>query len=184
MGRGRLSLKGRNKVPWLEIERCETERTYLDHQLRTLRKLNHGELCQGELQLVPSEGFYDRLRLRFQARPLYRVWDLLYPRDQRRISPEALQVAGPLGAACLWLDNGRWLSKTTGCIKGLSSLEDTLTVAEWLSDMNVPCRYDVLNGDHAQVLLGVTGMQQFVKLTRPLTHVSMRHKLKPPKKDP
>lgn len=180
MGRGKLSLKGIHKTPWLEIRRCETERTYLDHQLRTLRKLSQGEPCRGEIQLAKSEGFYDQLVLRFHSRLLYRAWDLLYPRDQRLIGQQALLVAGAIGAASLWIDNGRWDGRT-GVITGIGGAEDSLAVAQWLVEMNVPCRFELGPGGRAAIFLGVTGMSQFVKLTRPVTHVSMRHRLKPPK---
>ena len=35
LGKGRLALKGRKRRPWLEISRCETEKQYLNFQLKT-----------------------------------------------------------------------------------------------------------------------------------------------------
>lgn len=176
-------MKGLHKTPWLEIRRCETERTYLDHQQRILRKLCHGELCKGEIQLAETEGFYDQLVLRFHGRLLYRAWDLLYPRDERRITADALIAAGELGIASLWIDNGHWRERM-GVITRIGSVDDTLTVAEWLADQKIPCRLGFSNTGKPQINLGVTGMSQLVKIARPHTHVSMRHRLKPPKEKP
>ena len=39
LGRGKISLKGAAMRPWLTLQRPETERTYLSHQLRQLRRL-------------------------------------------------------------------------------------------------------------------------------------------------
>ena len=61
LGKGVISLKGRRQRPWFEISRSELERTYLNHQLRTLRKLHDGPV-DSLWDRQATNGFYDKDR--------------------------------------------------------------------------------------------------------------------------
>lgn len=178
LGKGRLCRRGHNKTVWLEIIRCETEKTYLDHQLRTLRKLSQGQQVRADLDRVDSTGFYDRLRLRFHAPELERAWELLYPDGERRLGLEPLRIAGPLGLASLWIDRGRW-EANCGILQGGYTRDDIDALLQWFAELNVPARAQARG-----VRFGVKGMEQLVKIARPHTHEAMRHRLRRPRVRP
>ena len=78
LGKGVVALKGARKRPWLEIVRPETQRTYLDHQLRSLRKLHDGPI-DAVWDVIPTNGFYDKERLRLHGEGMWRVHELRCP---------------------------------------------------------------------------------------------------------
>ena len=106
LGKGSISLKGKHQRPWLEIVRSEVDRTYLTHQLRTLKHTHDGAVDY-LADRVPTDGFYDLERIRFHGDLLWRVYELLYPKDEKYISSDVLKVAGIHGLTALWIDQGK-----------------------------------------------------------------------------
>lgn len=84
---------------------CETKRNYLRFVLRRLRQSHDGPL-EYVCDTLPTEGFYDIHRFRLHAPELYRVYELLYPRDQLQLSAEAMAVGGLQLLAMLWSAGG------------------------------------------------------------------------------
>lgn len=179
-GKGTLALKGAGTTrrPWLEIRRCESERTYLDHQLRRLRKLHQGQL-RAVLDPCPSSGFYGMLRLRAGSEQFHRAYELLYPGDLRRWSPRLIQLAGTAGVAQLWLDHGKWESLSTGKIKPPWSTGEILEWCAALCDRKIRCApvIETRTGKIRAIRLGVSGMEELIQQIRPMVHRSMRDRL-------
>jgi len=100
---GQLRRKGVRRRPWLELRRLETESTYLDHQVRALRRASRQPL-RVDVDLLPGKGYYDISRVRIHSPSLERVLEIL----EDGITEDALLVAGTRGLACLWLDHGFW----------------------------------------------------------------------------
>jgi hypothetical protein len=105
LGGGSLSLRGRLSRPWLELIRPEMEMTYLRHQLRLLREA-HGQSLQVVYDTLPGQEPYGRVRARLQSESLWRAYEILYPWDQRCITPAILDMTGLAGFVSLWLDRG------------------------------------------------------------------------------
>lgn len=133
LGKGTISLRGQKKRPWLEIKRKETDLTYLNHQLRMLHKAHDGKL-EAVCDIVQSNGFYDDRRIRVHSPDLYRVYELLYFRDERRLTPEVLRVAGTQGLAALWCDTGT-TSKTKAVLRSWASSEETPYLRDWVLEL-------------------------------------------------
>ena len=53
---------------------------------------------------LSADSVYDDLVAEFTCPELWGAYDLLYPRDRRRITSEALAAAGLPGLAAAWLD--------------------------------------------------------------------------------
>ncbi|NDC87504.1 MAG: hypothetical protein EB075_01615 [Bacteroidetes bacterium] len=100
-----MKLLGQRKRPWLEIKRRETDLTHLLHQSRQLHRLHDGPLDL-VIDTVQTDGFYDDKRLRCHGEGLYRAYELMYPRDERVVTPEILAITGIQGIAALWCDHG------------------------------------------------------------------------------
>lgn len=130
LGRGTISLRGARKRPWLEIRRRETDLTYLNHQLRMLHKVHDGKL-EAVSDIVQTNGFYDDRRIRVHSPDLYRVYELLYFRDERRLTPEILSIAGAQGLAALWCDTGT-TSKTKAVLRSWANAEETRYLQDWV----------------------------------------------------
>ena len=179
MGRGALALKGSKRRPWLELRRCETERTYLDHQLRRLRKLHDGPI-EAQWDRIPSEGFYDKVRLRLHGEDLYRVYELLYPRDEKRINKQVLTIAGFDGLIALWADNGRWWGRI-GRIDGRYNTDEFTALQEWIEELGVQCYLSNMNseGDRPSLRFKDIGARQLQAVLRENIHPSLRSKIKP-----
>lgn len=103
---GKLSLRGAAKRPWLEVRRRETDARYLRFLLRRLRQSYDGTLDY-VYDTIASDGFYDTHRFRVHAPELYRVYELLYPRDELQLTPEAMTVGGFALLSLLWAEGGR-----------------------------------------------------------------------------
>lgn len=179
LGAGRILELGPNKRLWLEISRCETERTYLGHQLRLLRKTHDGPLL-ARVEPVAGSGRYDRERLRLLSPQLARAKELLFgPGGERRISAETWLVAGIPGLAALWLDQGRWLGRALELRLDWSEAELELLIRQIQavgskahlarSRQGRLCGVHVL-GRHVDALAAAV---------RPHVHRSMRHRLWP-----
>lgn len=133
LGRATLSLKGARKRPWLEIRRRETDLTYLNHQLRMLHKMHDGKL-EAVSDIVQTDGFYDDRRIRVHSPDLYRVYELLYFRDERRLTPEVLRIVGAQGLSALWCDTGT-ASRTRAVVRSWANLEETQHLRDWVLEL-------------------------------------------------
>lgn len=178
MGVGTIHLKGRKARPWLELCRCETQRTYLLHQVRRLQRA-HDSPLETVCDTVPTDGFYDIHRARMHGEGLYRVYELLYPRDERRISEQVLAIAGMEGAATLWLDHGCWRGKRPAFNLCCSQSESEIIV-NWLRRLGLHCLPSLTSGNGRLVVVNPGYINSFTKTLRPWVHASMRHTLRPP----
>jgi hypothetical protein len=175
LGKGVVALRGTKKRPWLEIVRPETQRTYLDHQLRSLRKLHDGPI-DAVWDVIPTNGFYDKERLRLHGEGMWRVHELRCPHDQALITREVLDICGIQGAAALWIDQGRFVGKY-GKISGRFKSEQLVTIADWLTDMGFQSSCHG-NGDrYFEVCIKQCAIKDFIDAIRPYVHVSMKNKL-------
>lgn len=178
LGSGRLRRLGVKQRFWLEIVRCETERSYLDHQLRALRKSHDGPL-EAHWDGISGSGRYDRERLRLTTPQLERAWELLFPGGDRLVSQQVLDITGPAGVAAIWLDQGRWLGRALELRLDWSAAELEL-LQQQIAELGcrshlAKTRQGALCGIH---VLGrhVPGLAQTL---RPFVHRSMRHRLWP-----
>jgi len=168
LGAGVIRRKGVKQRPWLEIQRLETESTYLEHQVRALRRATRQSI-RVEEDLLPGKGYYDVLRVRIQAPALERAAEILAD----GISDEALQVAGAKGIASLWIDNGYW-GPGGGAICTRSP-EEAAVVCNAVREKGSICSWVV---KPASVCIPAESMHSFASLLRPETHRSMRHALR------
>lgn len=181
LGRGRIALKGQAMRPWLTLQRLETERTYLDHQQRRLRKL-HEEPLEVCLDRLPGDGFYDIDRVRLHGEGLHQAYELLYPRDQWTLTPEVLRVCGARGLAALWCDAGQWMGSrpritSQGCqLRG----DDFLTLAEYFMELGIEVDFKERNGVCQGFSIRYGSIDTFAAMLRPYTHRCMRYKLQHP----
>ena len=171
---GELRRKGARQRPWLELQRLETEATYLDHQVRALRQ-SAGGTARVDLDFTCGEGFYDIARARISSPLLERAMELLCPAGEQRITPDALEVAGARGLACLWLDAGHW--------DGRAGIIDTRSPADaaLLRERLLVCGIEagVASAGGASVRVAPSDMPALAALLRPQVHRSMRHTLHP-----
>lgn len=133
LGKGTISLRGQKKRPWLEIKRRETDLTYLNHQLRMLHRVHDGKL-EAVSDIVQTDGFYDDRRIRVHSPDLYRVYELLTFRDERRLTPEVLRIIGFQGLAALWCDTGT-TTKTKAVLRSWADATETHHLAEWAKEL-------------------------------------------------
>lgn len=141
MGRATLSLRGAKKRPWLEIRRRETDLTYLNHQLKMLHRAHDGKL-EAVSDVVQTDWFYDDRRIRVHSPDLYRVYELLFFRDERRITPEILKIVGKQGLAAMWCDYGS-RSKSKMGLRTWGTPDETRMIRHWISEMG----YQPVGGD-------------------------------------
>lgn len=171
---GELRRKGTRQRPWLELRRLETESTYLEHQVRALRQ-SAGGTARVDLDFTAGEGFYDIARARISSPLLERAIELLCPAGEQQITPEALEVAGVRGLACLWLDAGHWDGRV-GVIDTRSPAEAAL-LREQLLARGIEAGTTSAGG--ASVRIAPADMPALAALLRPQVHRSMRHTLHP-----
>ena len=176
LGKGKINLKGKRQRPWLEISRSEIDRTYLTHQLRTLRHSHDGPVDY-HWDRIATDGFYDKERFRFQGELLWRAYELLYPRDLFSINREALNVAGLKGAAALWIDQGRITGKR-GSIRGRFSDNDYLQLESWFNDLSIPAKIHRNNMSVVQLSFKQDSLIALIDLIKPFIHISMKKTLK------
>lgn len=169
---------GSQRRPWLTIKRPESEKTYLEHQLRTLRSVHSGAM-RSVLDRRSGDGFYDVLRLRAGSEQFERAYALLYPRDVRCWTLEIAALSGELGLANLWLDHGRWLSSSTALIKPPWRTEELMAWIERLNGHGIRCAPKISSrtGEIEAIGLGVCGTEALIKRIRPHVHRSMRERL-------
>ena len=107
--------------------------TYLNHQLRLLHKAHDGKL-EAVSDIIQADGFYDDRRIRVHSPDLYRAYDLLFFRDERRLTPEILQITGMQGLAALWCDTGT-ASRRKVVLRSWASLEETQYLRDWVVNL-------------------------------------------------
>lgn len=115
--------------------RPEPERTYLLHQARALKGVHDGpfEVVRDRLA---TNGYYDNERLRIRSDSLMRAYELLYPRDERRLSESVLSIVGQQGLAALWCDRAV-VDRGTVTLKLGRSHEEVALIADWLQGMGL-----------------------------------------------
>lgn len=101
-----MSLRGPSKRPWLEIRRSELEATYLRHQMRMLNRSLGGGLSV-TWDHIEKNDFYCDLRAQIQTEALWPAYELMYPRDEKTVTKDILEIVGLKGIAALWCDVGR-----------------------------------------------------------------------------
>lgn len=129
---------------------------------------------------IDTDGFYDKIRARFHCDDLWRAYELMYPRDDKQITREILDITGRQGLIALWSDFGR-LNGHRSAVGGRRSHADTELLAAWATDLGFPATASVMrNGDkllrfdkHSTVLL--------VHELKPDLHYTMRRKLSKPR---
>lgn len=171
LGLGNLRRKGVRQRPWLELRRLETESSYLEHQVRALRRVAL-QPVRVERDLLSGKGYYDIARARIQSADLERAVELLEP----GINAEALQVAGAArGIACLWLDCGFW-RRGTGVIR-CGNAAEAEALHRSILDLELTC---ILSpGRRPAIEIDARSMPQLAHLVRPFVHRCMRHTLHP-----
>lgn len=166
LGKGSISLRGIRRRPWLEIVRTETESRYLQSQMRHLKKAHQGKV-DIVWDVVETDGFYDKQRLRLQGEGLYRAYELLYPRDRKVISSAVMDICGLTGMAALWADGGSIYGRK-GRIKAGLSKEQCHPIYEWCNDHGFTCS--------PTLIFTPESTKDLFKAIRPQTHLTMRHK--------
>lgn len=179
LGNGKILTLGPKGRLWLEIVRCESERTYLGHQLRTLRRQHDGPL-NVRIEPLAGAGRYDKERLRLHTPQLARAAQLLGAAGSGPvITEETLLVAGTPGLAALWLDRGRWIGRSLELRLDWKQPELEL-LAAWIEQHGTPAhlahsRQGVLCGVHVRS----RHVEALAAVVRPHVHRSMRHRLWP-----
>lgn len=98
-----------------------------------LHKAHDGKL-EAVADVVQGDGFYDDRRIRVHSPDLYRVYELLYFRDERRLTPEILSIAGERGLAALWCDTGT-CTKTKAILRSWANAEETHYLHQWVLEL-------------------------------------------------
>ncbi len=172
LGKGTLGLRGRRQRPWLEIIRSETEKLYQNQQLRGLKDSHPGQLDYF-WDTLPTDGFYDKNRLRVRSDELYRAYELMYPRDKKVITPQIISIVGMPGVSALWSDKGRVVGRLGKLVTGWTH-EENEYLAEWINNQGYDCR--------AVRKLGVQftrdSTKPMIDALRPFTHKCIRFKFK------
>lgn len=172
LGVGSIALKGQRLRPWLEIIRSETEKVYQNHQLKQLR-LSHPGKLEYFWDVVPTDGFYDKNRIRIQSEELYRAYELMYPRDKKVITPQIMDICGLYGLTALWSDRGRLVGRKAKLSTRLGE-SDNEAIADWCNRNGFPC-------SHLKHASGRYGLQfsrdvtaHLITSMRPYIHKTMR----------
>ena len=176
MGKGILSLKGRRRRPWLELSRLETERDYLNHQVKQLIKYHEGPVDIFKDRL-PTNSFYDKERVRFHGQELWRAYEILCPRDKPYISDAVLDITGERGVASLWIDQGRFIGKR-GSIRGKYSNQEYENITKWLNRFSIPA---VIHSNQTAILeisIRKDAMPTLLNIISPYVPKIMKNKLK------
>ena len=167
---GTLGLKGRKQRPWLEIIRPETEKPYLSHQLKLLREAHPGKL-DTHWDMLPTDGFYDKFRLRVRSDELYRAYELMYPRDKKIITPQIISITGIPGISALWSDRGRVVGRL-GKILTRWQDDENQFLAEYINQQGFECMATKGSG----VRFSRASTKELIDVLRPLTPRCMRCK--------
>ena len=170
LGVGTLGLRGQKQRPWLEIIRLETEKPYINYQLKLLRACHPGKLdCHWDT--IPLPGFYDKVRLRVRSDELYRAYELMYPRDRKVITPQIISIVGMQGVSALWSDRGRVVGRLGKIITRWSDDENAY-LADWINSQDIACQVTKGQG----VRFDRESTKQIIDAIRPFTPRCMRFK--------
>lgn len=167
---GQLRRKGTRMRPWLELRRLETESTYLEHQVRALRRALRQPL-RVDTDLLNGKGYYDISRARIHSPWLERALEIL----EDGITEDALLVAGTRGLACLWLDHGLWRGQAGEIAFAAEPEAEAFRAA--LHRLGIDAR--PVPRRPRLVRLSPEAMHDFAVVLRPHVHRSMRHVLRP-----
>lgn len=173
LGSGTIALRGSKKRPWLDLQRSETEQTYARHQIRTLHRLHPGEL-EVVWDQVERNGFYNDVRCRVQSDLLRPAYELMYPRDEKVVTPEIIRITGFGGIVALFSDRG--------CVKGKRIIlpikhGNAWDFAHYLKELGYrPKVARSETGTDNVHFEGLPGLQ-FAKDVRRLTHPSLHGKV-------
>lgn len=168
LARGSISLRGHKRRPWLEIVRSETEARYLQGQMRKLKKAYQGKM-DIVWDVVETDGFYDKQRLRIHCDGLYRAYELLYPRDRKVISADVMNICGLTGMTALWSDAGV-VEGRRGRIRAGYSLADATHISKWCNQNGFKCT--------PGLLFTPESTKSLFDAIRPDTHLTMRWRFK------
>lgn len=172
LGVGQIGLKGQRCRPWLEIVRSETEKVYQNHQLKQLRLSHPGQL-EYVWDVVPTDGFYDKHRLRVQSDELYRAYELLYPRDKKVVTTQILDICGLYGLTALWSDRARMVGRKAKISTRFSSAENEL-LADWCTANGFPCKLIGRGHTHSGIQFSRDVTADLITSIRPYIHKTMR----------
>lgn len=164
----------------MKLRRSELERTYLDHQVRSLRRLNTGEPFEVHWSRVATDAVYDDLQAEFTCEDLWGAYRLLYPRDQRQVTPEAIGAAGLPGLAAAFLDDGVRAPKSAK-LRFYGPMPQPVLVNRWLEGLAVPGRVRWFPGGSIALQWDKAQSETLIHFIRPLVHRSMAHRLAAPK---
>ena len=170
LGVGTLGLRGQKQRPWLEIIRPETEKPYLNYQVKLLREAHPGKL-DTHWDMLPTDGFYDKFRLRARSDELYRAYELMYPRDKKVITPQIISITGMQGVAALWSDRGRVVGRLGKILTRWGDDENEF-LAEYISQQGYECMVTKGSG----VRFSRTSTKEVINALRPFTPRCMRSK--------
>jgi hypothetical protein len=177
--KGQLDLRGKRSRPWLKLRRSELEQTYLDHQVRMLRRLHpQPGSFKVHWNRLSADSVYDDLVAEFTCPELWGAYDLLYPRDRRRITSEALVAAGLPGLAAAWLDEGE-RNPQSAKLRLFGPGPSDVEILGWIESLGTPGR--IAPGPRLQMSLAFDQWQAdtLVRQIRPLVHRSMAYRLRP-----
>ncbi|HAX04212.1 MAG TPA: hypothetical protein DCX77_00925 [Acidimicrobiaceae bacterium] len=169
---GQINLLGHRSRPWLQIVRPETEKVYLNHQLKQMRLAHAGPL-EYVWDVLPTDGFYDKKRLRVRSDELHRAYELMYPRDKKIITPQVMSICGIYGLTALWSDRGRVVGRL-GKIRTRLSTEDNHVIANWCNDNGFSCSLISREDKCFGIQFDRDSTQNLIASIRPHIHKTMR----------
>ncbi len=172
LGVGSISLLGSRRRPWLQIIRPETERVYLNHQLKQMR-LDHSGPLEYAWDVLPTDGFYDKKRLRVRSDDLYRAYELMYPRDKKIITPQVMSICGIEGLTALWSDRGRVVGRL-GKLRTRLTTEDNHVIADWCNDNGFTCDLITREDKCFGIQFDRESTKHLISSIRPYIHKTMR----------
>jgi len=139
----------------------------LDHQVRALRKRHDGPL-DVIWDRLPGHGFYDIERVRIQGEGLWRVYELLYPRDLFTVSQAACDLLGLEHLAAIWIDRGQVRGRSGHIRWSLQDPEGIAVMQRLCARLGFPSCHPIRISFDEQVT------KELVAALRPHIHVSMR----------
>lgn len=158
------------------LQRSELELTYLRHLQRRLRAAYPGQL-ESEILGVPTSGFYDDYRLLVHCPEMQHIYDLLYPRDEKRVTRAVMDIAGESALRTLWCDRGRSDGKKIS-FSNFRTIPLTTSAALLLDSYGFGATEDIITRAGFAIELSPESSEQFAKRIYPHVHVSMRRGLR------
>lgn len=144
--------------------------------MRSLRRLNSGEPLEVHWSRVATDAVYDDLQAEFTCGDLWPAYRLLYPRDKRQVTGEALAAAGLPGLAAAFLDGGVRAPKSAK-LRFYGPMPEPSFMSHWLEELAVPGRVRWFPGGSIALQWDEAQAKALVRSVRPLVHRSMAHHL-------